>query len=67
MCDAEEPQKEVTREVIEERTVVQRLVEPKKGEVKKEEPKEAGKVEEPVQKYEDLPPKVTEKLPEEAR
>ena len=83
-CGAEEePQKEVTREVIKEVTVVQPAAEPKKGEVKKEEPKkeevkkeepkkeevpkEGGKVGEPVKKFEDLPEEVKEKLPEEAK
>jgi hypothetical protein len=78
-CETVEPQKEVTREVTKEVTVVQQPVEPKKGvkgevkkeevkkeEVKKEEvKKEEVKKEEP--KYEDLPPAVKEKLPEEAK
>ena|SRR5215213_6981774 len=75
-CGTEEPQKEVTKEK-EVTTVVQQPVEPKKEEPKKEEPKkEEPKKEEPkeggkaggaVQKYEDLPPEVKEKLPEEAK
>jgi len=65
-CGGQETKKEVTKEK-EVTTVVQQPVEPKKEEPKKEEPKEGGKAGEPVQKYEDLPPEVKEKLPEEAK
>jgi len=60
-CGGQETQKEVTKEK-EVTTVVQQPVEPKK-----EEPKKGGKEGGAVQKYEDLPQEVKEKLPEEAK
>ncbi len=69
-CETVGPQQEVTKEVTKEVTVVQQSVEPKKG-VKGEGPKKEEVKKEEVKKdepkYEDLPPEVKEKLPEEAK
>src|SRR5215217_6005262 len=69
-CGGQETQKEVTTVVqqpVEPKKEEPKKEEPKKEEPKKEEPKEGGKAGEPAQKYEDLPPEVKEKLPEEAK